>query len=214
MDGISPTYVAAGCLKGGKQGFMVVRAPETINVLDGEDPHELFIVLRTSHDGSRAIEASIMPLRHRCMNQMTLRSFSSGVPHRWSVKHTSTMNAKLKNAQESLQNLNAYGAAYQDNAHRLLDIKLTDEDAREILTVVLPNRPKREEQVSRIVRAWHTADTVGFDWTGWGMLNAVSEYFDWGRVGGSAESRFVGALQGQTTNMLNRTAGILLSRAN
>jgi phage/plasmid-like protein (TIGR03299 family) len=213
MDTVNSRYVAAGCLKGGRQGFMVVKLPEKLNVLGGDDPHELFGVLRTSHDGSRAVEFMIMPLRDRCMNQLTLNSFSAGVPHRWSIKHTSTMAAKLQEARASLENVDKYAKRFEENARRLVKIKLSEDVARSTLEAVLPNRPRRDEQVERIITSWHTAETVGFDWTGWGLVNAVSEYFDWGRTGGSPESRFVGALQGQTTNMINRVAGRILTRA-
>lgn len=212
MDGVAPHYVAAGALKKGRQPFVVVRAPETITVLDGEDTHELFLVLRTSHDGSRAVEVMAMPLRNRCMNQLSLQSFATGVPHRWSIKHTGNMHAKLKDAQDSLKKMGAYATAFEKNAHKLTTLKVTDDDATNLLEKTLPDRPKREQHIERIITTWHQSDKVGFDYTGWGLLNAVSEDFDWGRSGGTAESRFIGALQGQTHTVLNRVAGRLLSR--
>lgn len=212
MNTIEPTYVAAGALKGGKQGFMVVKAPENFSIMSDYDRHDMYFVLRTSHDGSRAIEVSVMPLRDRCMNQLTLSSFSKGIPDRWSVKHTSTMHAKLKDAQDSLTNMNQYADRFEHIANRLIDISVTDGHAEKILKLALPDRPRRDDQISTIINSWHTAETVGtdFDWTGWGLLNAVSDYFDWGRSGGTAESRFVGALQGQTRNAINKTAEALL----
>lgn len=212
MDTVNPTYVAAGALKKGRQPFMVVKAPETITVLDGEDPHELFIIMRNSHDGSRAVELTAMPLRNRCMNQLALQSFVKGVAHRWAIKHTPTMYDKLKEAQSSLAKLGAYANAFENTAHKLTKIKVDNDAATQILESVFPDRPKREQQIERIITTWHQSDKVGFDYTGWGLLNAVSEDMDWGRSGGSAESRFIGALQGQTFNSLNRVAGRLLSR--
>ena len=107
MDGVNPNFVAAGALKGGRQGFMVVEGPK-LNVMDGDDPHELFTVLRTSHDGSRAIEVAVMPLRGRCMNQLTLAGMTVGAQHRWAIRHTSSMKQKLADAQVSLQKLDRY----------------------------------------------------------------------------------------------------------
>lgn len=212
MDTVSPTYVACGALKGGRQGFMVVKAPDHFSLLAGTDPHDLYAVLRTSHDGSRAVEVSVMPLRGRCMNQLTLQSFVAGVPHRWAIKHTTTMAAKLKDAQDSLKNVGQYAQAFETTAKKLIKLKVNTTVATATLEAVLPNRPRRADQIERILTSWHEAETVGFDWTGWGLVNAVSEYFDWGRTGGSPESRFVGALQGTTTNTINRVAGRLLSR--
>ena len=212
MDAVNPVFVAAGALKGGRQGFMVVKAPDALTLMPDVDPHDLFTVLRTSHDCTRAIEVSVMPLRYRCMNQLTLQSFASAAEHRWTVKHTSTMSAKLAEAQTALEKLGKYAKQFENTAKRLMDIKVTDDKAESILKFVLPDRPKRNDQIDQIISRWHTAETVGFDFTGWGLVNAVSDYFDWGRTGGSPESRFVGALQGQTSKAINRTAGHLLSR--
>lgn len=214
MDSIDVKYVAAGVLKGGKQGFMVVQAPvELGETLTDVDPHDIYVILRTSHDGSRAVEVSVQPLRQRCMNQLSLRSFVAGVQHRWSIKHTSTMHEKLFEAKLTLANVGAYTNAYTENVDKLLHADVTDDRAVHILENVLPDRPRRGEQIEKIITSWHTAETVGFDYTGWGLVNAVSEYFDWGRSGGSAESRFVGALQGSTYKSINGVAERILALA-
>lgn len=212
MDSIDTTYVAAGTLKGGKQGFMVVQVPlEKSAVFTDIDPHDFYAIMRTSHDGSRAVEISVQPLRNRCMNQLGLRSFTQGVPHRWSIKHTTTMHEKLAEAKLTLTYVNDYVTAYETNACRLIDTQVTDVQAQVILEDVLPDRPRRGEQIEKIITSWHTAETNGFDYTGWGLVNAVSEYFDWGRSGGSPESRFIGALQGQTYKAINGVATHVLA---
>lgn len=216
MDTINSQYVAAGSLKDGRQGFMVVRAPDDmqVNVLDGGDPHEMFMVLRTSHDLTRAIEVTAMPLRGKCMNQLTLSSFSASVPHRWSVRHTSTMQAKLGEAQASIKKMGAYAQRFNELAQRLAAVKVNDEKAKYILgNVVRKEAAKRDEVIDTIIEKWHNAPTVGWSGTGWGLVNAVSEYYDWGRSGGSPASRFLGALEGQTHKAINKTAVILLRDA-
>lgn len=220
MDSISPHYVAAGTLRDRRQGFMVVRPELTLNPL-GEDPHELYVVLRTSHDSSRATEVSVMPLRQRCMNQLTLRSFSLGAPHRWSIKHTSTQAAKLAEAQSSLKRLGLYAQRYEELADKLAHKQITETKARQVLKITIPmphGRTERteiqyRERLDQIVDIWSTSETCGYAGTGWGLVNAVSEYFDWYRVGGTPESRFIGALEGQTHKRINRVAGLLLSNA-
>lgn len=209
MDTVNPTYVAAGCLKGGRQGFMVVKTPEHFNVLGGDDPHDLYMILRTSHDGSRAVEITVQPLRRRCMNQLTLASFSRGVEHRWAVKHTTTMNMKLAEANIAIQKLSKYADSYIVTVEKLASLHVTEDRANMVLEAVLPDRPRRGEQIEKIIRNWHTSPAVGFDYTGWGLVNAASEYFEWGRTGGTPESRFVGAIQGQTFKVVNSVAGKL-----
>ena len=214
MDALSPHFVAAGGLRKGRQAFMVVRAPEDIKItpFDGDD-HQLFATLRTSHDCSRAVEVQVMPLRGMCMNQLTLTSFRKEVKHRWVITHTGDVKSKLAAANVSIANLGSYAKAFTDNAQRLVEIKVTQETAEATLKRVLPDRPKRDEAIERILTGWQTKSTVGFLETGWGLVNAVSEYFEWTRVGGTSESRFLAALEGQTHRAINKTAGILLSRA-
>lgn len=213
LDEIDPRFIASGTLKGGKQGFVVVQAPETksISLLGGDDPHELFVVVRTSHDRSRAVEAMVMPLRERCMNQLGLQSFTAGVVNRWSIPHTSTMKDKLAVAQDAILKLDLYVDALKSTAERLADTSLTVETGERLIRRVLPDRPKTDEVVTRILDLWQTADTVGYAGTGWGLVNAVSDYFDHGRTGGTQESRFVGALQGVTYQMINKTAALALA---
>lgn len=216
VNGQDTRYVAAGALRGGKQGFMVVRAPDAmqINVLDGKDPHEMFMVLRTSHDLTRAIEVMAMPLRGKCMNQLTLTSFAANVPHRWSVRHTSTMKAKLEEASKSIALLGQYAARFNELAKRLVAIKVTDEKCKYVLDKVVPKTSvKRDEVVDAIIIKMHSSPTVGWDGTGWGLVNAVSDHYDWGRSGGSSASRFLAALEGQTHKAINKTAAILLKTA-
>jgi len=221
MDTINPRYVAAGTLRDRRQGFMVVKPEIQLNVLDGEDPHELFAVLRTSHDCTRAVEVSVMPLRGRCMNQLTLRSFAKGVPHRWSIKHTTTLNAKLAEAKSSLQRIGIYVKRYEQLAQRVADINISEMQARELLQISIPRPAKRTERIDQqyqdrinaMIDLWQTSPTVAYAGTGWGLVNAVSEYYDWYRSGGTPESRFLNALEGQTHKIVNKVAGLVLSAA-
>lgn len=212
MDEINPQYVAAGSLKGGKQGFMVARVPESheLNLLDG-DKHEMYMVLRTSHDLTRAVEVAMMPLRMKCMNQLTLRSFSAGVDHRWTIRHTSTMAEKLAEAKQSIMKYTQYIDAFKSLVERLAGIQISQDKARSILKQIIPDRPRTEEKINSIIALWQTGSTVGYTDNGWGFVNAVSDYYDWGRSGGSAESRFVASLQGQTHTAVNKVATRVLA---
>lgn len=219
MDTLGAPYVAAGGLRKRRQGFMVVKPDLELDVLGGEDPHELYAVLRTSHDCSRGIEVSVMPLRGRCMNQLTLRSFSKSAEYRWSIKHTTTMAAKLKEAQNSLSKLVSYKARFEAIAARLVEVDVKEEQARRLLKITIPmpsGKTERtqlqwDERIDSIVQLWQTSPTVAYAGTGWGLLNAVSEHYEWCRTGGTAESRFLNALEGETHKKINRMAGMLLS---
>lgn len=219
MDTLGAPYVAAGGLRKRRQGFMVVKPELELNVLGGEDPHELYAVLRTSHDCSRGIEVSVMPLRGRCMNQLTLRTFSKDAEYRWSIKHTTTMAKKLADAQDALSKLTSYKARFEAIVQRLADLDVSEGKARNMLKIVIP-MPKGKtdrtetqwnDKLDSIIQLWQTAPTVAYAGTGWGLVNAVSEHYEWCRVGGTNESQFLNALEGETHKKINKMTGLLLS---
>lgn len=219
MDGVNPRYVAAGALNGGRQGFMVVQLPEHAEVdvtIDGvHDPHDMYVVLRTSHDLSKAIEVAVMMLRGKCMNQLTLPSLTAGARQRWGVRHVGDPHARLEQAKTTLTGAANYKAVFERTATQLGSVKLDAPGLRRVLERVLPDRVRRVEQVDAITAAFETAETVGFTGTGWGAVNAVSEYFQWGRslATRTYQSQFTSPLDGDTAKYVNRTAQLLLARA-
>lgn len=223
MDEVGSRYVAAGALRGGRQGFIVVEAPDEaqVNILGGEDAHKMYAVVRTSHDRSRGVEVMAHPLRGMCMNMLTLSSFSKHAPIRWSIKHTSSMQGRLAEAQKSLKQLGIYARRYEDIAHKMIVKKITSADVEKVLKILIP---KPAGTSDRVIANWaiksnwiqdqtFNGPNVGYTGTAWGFVNAVSEYMDWERDGGTPESRFIGALQGQTHTMINRAAGLMLAVA-
>lgn len=219
MNTINPLFVAAGALKGGRQGFIVVQFPDHLTI-DPEpngqsDPHDLYVILRTSHDRSKALEVAIMPLRNACMNQLGLSSMTANVPQRWSIKHVGDPKAKLTHASEVLNRTERYSEIFSNTVRQLASVRVTVDDLRYVMRRVLPDRPMRADQITAIENAFTDSPYVGFNDTGWGAVNAVSDYFEHGREGGSRtqQSRFTGGLDGQTAKYVRRTAQLILNRA-
>lgn len=214
IDSVNPEVAAAGTLKKGRHAFMVVKLPDHLSLdLLGGDHHDLYVVLRTSHDGSKAVEVAIMPLRGRCMNQLPLTSLTRNAKQRWAVRHVVGAKAQLAEAQKIITGWEAYAAEFETTAKRLAAIEIGIDETQELLRVVLPDRPKREDVIAEIGELARTSPTIeGFHGTGWGAVNAVGEYFDHFRRGGSPESRFTNALSGSTSKYVNRTAQLLIRR--
>lgn len=214
MDGVGNCqYIAAGALKGGKQAFMV--AQPNLIVAPGGDPIEMFVTLRTSHDRTRAVEVQLTPLRGMCMNQLYSRSFTRGAEHRWSIPHNRSMEAKMHQAAVVLAQLGAYSDGFVAMAEALMAAKVTVDQAHRIVNAAMPEQMggrERPANVERIVNLHlHDTDTVGFNGTGWSLVNAVSDYMDHGRRAGTPESRFRSALNGQTFRMVNSTIELVLA---
>lgn len=215
MDTIKPRYVAAGSLKGGRQAFLVVEPDRPSVTVGGDDKHDIFVVLRTSHDRSRAIEVALMPLRYRCMNQLTLRSFTSDAKYRWSISHTKSAREKLHQAQQVMAQLDEYATEFQRLAERLMRSRPNEDEARKILKqYVTPWAKGQDEVIDTIIHSWReNVETVGFNDTSWGLVSAVSDYYDWGRSRGTPESRFLNAVQGITHTTLNNITRELVQLA-
>jgi phage/plasmid-like protein (TIGR03299 family) len=220
LSQLNPLISAAGTLKGGRQGFMVVQLTDLTDVqMPFKDEHKLFAVVRTSHDRSRGVECSVMPLRMRCMNQLSVRAFSAGVKNRWSITHVGNAAGKLHNAEELVQRVKDYHNDFVNTADRLYHTVIDVQDADKILHSVFKptgaEASKHEEVIAKVLDMWqHRDETVGFAGTGWGLFNAVSEYMEWERTGAgrTAQSQFLGALEGSTRKALDQTAGLILSR--
>lgn len=221
MDGINPRYVAAGPLRGGRQGFMVVQLPDRFNIdpePNGEsDPHQLYVVLRTSHDRSKAIEIAVLPLRERCMNQLALPSLTRDAPQRWSIRHVGDPHQKLKAAQNALTGTQRYAEVFQRTVRQLASVSIHVDDVSQVMRRVLPDRARRPEQIAAIEAAFRSSPHVGFPNTGWALVNAVSEYLEHGRFESNdartMQSRFTGGLDGATAKYVGRTAQLVLTRA-
>lgn len=223
MDNINPRYVAAGTMGDGRQAFMVVKLPHRDGALDllarpdhdndlEPDLHQLYVVLRSSHDLTRAIEVSVMLLRDACMNALTLKTFTRGAKQRWSVKHVGDPLAKLQAARQVLSRTDAYLEEASTFARRLASTDLDLAEATRVLKLVLPDLPRRQRAIDTIFEGWDNAATNGYAGTGWGLTNAVSEYFEHGRVNRTDESYLTSSLNGQSHRYTNRTAQLLLRR--
>jgi phage/plasmid-like protein (TIGR03299 family) len=218
LDGIHPRYVSAGTMGGGKQGFMVIQLPGaedvSVDVNGVNDPHMLYVIVRTSHDRSKALEVAVMPLRGLCMNMLGLPSLTRGAEQRWSFKHVGDVAEKLEQAQATLLKTEKYVDAFRGTVRQLASVTLDGDDVNTILKRVLPDRPMRDDAIAAITASYTDSPAVGFTGTGWGLTNAVSEYFQWGRNEGSRtdQSMFTSALSGDTRKYVGRTAQLLLTR--
>lgn len=220
MDNVNPRYVAAGAMSHGRQGFMIVQLPDhqssDVEVDGVVDPHQMYVVLKTSHDLSAGIKIAVMMLRERCMNMLTLPSFMANAPQSWSIRHVGDPHAKLEEAHNTLTNAANYQEVFARTVIQLASVAIDSDDLRQIARRVLPKRLKTiDTQVEAIVDRFESSDTVGFTGTGWGAVNAVSDYMQWGRSTAirTDQSEFTSPLEGDTAKYVNRTMQLVMTRA-
>lgn len=221
MDAINPRYVASGALSNGRQGFMVVQLPEHTRsniVVNGvDDPHDLYVVLQTSHDLSKGIHIAIMTLRHKCMNMLTIPALGgTGVQQHWSIPHVGDPHAKLREAHKTLTNAAEYQQVFERMVQQFASVDVTPDELRGIIRRAFPKRLKTiEQQADQIVDRFQHSETVGVGLNGWGAINAVSDYMQWGRSTATrtAQSEFTSPLEGDTAKYVNRVAQLIMARA-
>lgn len=213
-DPDSAVIEAVGSARSGRQVFMVVRFPGMLDdVLEG-DEHELYAVVRTGHDGTKAVQVLVMPLRGKCMNMLGLHSFGKDAPQRWSLQHVSTLQERMAEARHTLAMVDTYSDEYTMMAKRLAAVDVEEAELRTILEHALPARPKTSEVIDGILERFETSPTIDdrFRRTGWGAVNAVTEHMDWGRARMTDEGRFHSALDGTSARVRNRATALLLAR--
>lgn len=219
LDEINPRYVAAGTMSDGRQGFVIVQLPgnETFDFAPGgvSDPHQLYAMVRTSHDLSKSIEVAVITLRDKCMNQLTLPSMTKDAPQRWTVRHVGDPAAKMHEARKVLTGSVRYAEVIAARANQLASVTETKDNMRIILKRVLRSSLAKPDEMIDGILLMADRPTVGFEGTGWGWVNTISEYFQWGRdtARRTDQSIFTDSLEGDGAKYTNKVATILLSRA-
>lgn len=220
---VNVNFVAAGSLKFGKQAFMVVQVPglDKLEVAGG-DHHDMYVVVRTSHDGSRALEVNQMALRGVCMNALTLSSFGKSgyggsAKQRWSIRHTQNMRAKMEQVAALLNGTQAYAENFAETANRLAAIDLELKDAEKVILKLVEAQhgyvKDQESYVTGIMNTYQFSSRNGYVGNGWGLVNAVSEHYEHVRGGDrrTPEARWTQAFDGLTHKAVDRTAQLLLA---
>ena len=204
-------YTFCGKAKGGKQIVLVMKFPRGLLVA-GQDAHDLYALLRTAHDGTKAISIALTPLRHSCTNVMSLSLYAPEVKQRWAVPHVTNVAGKLAEARDTLKLTDRYAEEYKKAADQLAATAMTLDEFEAVLKKVLPDRPKRPETIKRMQALMTSSPNIHDEHrnTAWGALNAVTEFMDWKRDTRSPEAKFLAAVDGVNSQVRNRAASLLL----
>jgi phage/plasmid-like protein (TIGR03299 family) len=202
-------------LKGGARVGASLLLTDKISVAN-EDPIEMYVVVTTSHDGSNALKTTVVPIRMWCTNQMALIHTGKDVKQSWSVRHLSTMSAKLDIIGEELKNIANYSKWLQKTGDDLVQKALDEMALGEILLSELEflhNDEKAKKITGEIVDVFKYSDLIGDDFknTAWGGLNAVTEYFDHHKSYRNPQARYNAITNGFGARMRNSVAERLIN---
>lgn len=226
MDSLSlngeVTYETAGSLAMGKRVWMLAKT-DNFKILG--DDFEGYICLSNSHDGKGAIRVNVTPIRVVCQNTLNLALQNS--VRSWSTRHMGNIDTKRKEATNALNLHNAYMEELNKEAERLVKQKVSARDFNNIIDFVFPfpedmesvsNRQKTNIEVMRedfSARYNFAPDLSDFRGTGWGVVNAITDYVSHSeplrKTDSFNEKRFLSVVEGhklvdKVTNYLKDVA--------
>jgi len=185
----------------GIQGTDYVRVFMTMELAEfqvfGSDPYKLYLFFRTSHDGGMGLKAYVVPIRVWCTNQQQLvTEHHQGY---WTVEHTGTLERRLEEARESLEQVVEYSTEFNALAEKLVATTVSDQKVRSVLSRLVPEgRARRDDIIADLKHTYQTSETVEpYRGTAYGLLNAVTEYYDHGKKQQNGNARFESIMFGE-----------------
>jgi phage/plasmid-like protein (TIGR03299 family) len=182
-------WETAGALKGGRLvfGSMAFSRDFVLDPTGVADKVESYLLVYTSHDGSTGIAGGVTPVRVVCAN--TLNVALGNIKQTFKMRHTQTIEERMREEAELWRNANTYMDAFEAEAQTLYSTKATTKQYQKIVTAMFPQpekdvkgaQKKWETRQGLFAQAWNGAPNAGIKGTAWGVFNALTEANQWGR---------------------------------
>lgn len=202
----------AGCLRGGRKFWALARMRETIE-LPGVDTVEGYLLFATSCDGTLA--TSVIPTSIRVVCANTLHATLHGAEGGIKVPHSSEFDEKVVKSRLSIarNQWNDYVTLTQAMSRKFV----SKHEAVRFFELAIGSfaANEGEERMRPFKRALTTvhhlyagggkgSDLPSSKGTVWGLVNAISEYADYGRKTRSEDTRLSSAWFGTAARMKQR----------
>jgi phage/plasmid-like protein (TIGR03299 family) len=202
-------WIEAGLQGNGFRVFMCLRVGAGFKVL-GSDSYDLFLFLSTGHDGGRSVTASAVPFRDECLNHNDVMGENAKTT--LTAQHTNNLATRLAEAREALKLARSYERDFTRQAEKLAKVRVTEEKARALVNQAIPQRrSRREEVVVDVIAVYRTSPQVEeFRGTGYGLVNAMTEYMDHVKRQRSGNARFEAIMWGEAAKARRTLAAELV----
>lgn len=186
VDAGGGLFETGGLMRGGKWFFLSMELAGLDIVVPG-DPSALqtYLLLFTSHDGSRPASYRITTVRTVCKNTLDLafaRSVSS-----YRIRHSGNLAGKVEQARAALGIAFRHTEFVKDLTAKLSTAQVVEAQVREILNRTWPSpavvegdkEPEASRHIERALALYEASPNLdGIRGTAWGAVNAVTEYLD------------------------------------
>lgn len=217
-DKFGMTLETAGSLRDGKRIWGLAKMGEETYKVMGTDPVNAYCMLATSYDLTLSTVAQFTSIRVVCNNtlQMSMSNFTGRV----SIPHRKEFD--IAEVQEQMGLGASVWAAHQKTMETLATIKLDMSKASSVLHKVydITTETKKDDaanitHVAKIIDLFG-GKAIGSDIagaTGWGLVNATTEYLDQHRRARSTSNRFDSAWFGESFNLKQKVVDATLELA-
>lgn len=205
---------SAGVLFGGRRYFATAKLADGAMIGAG-DKVVPYALLSTSADGSLATECRWTTVRTVCNNTLTMARKDSKASHR--TTHRSVF--KPAEARAAVEAAHGEFGAFCETARRLAQIRVSSTQAQEFTAKVLSTgardieAAKKSAAFQKIMASFSGAgqgSLLGTSLnTGWGWLNAVTDYVDHEARAYSDEHRAVASQWGQGDALKNKALDLI-----
>ena len=185
-EGANVCYETVGSLFGGRVVWALIRLDEPIMIGGDHSATYPYILLSTSHDGSRACTAGPTAVRVVCWN--TLQAADMGATNLTvTIRHTGSAQDRLEDARRSLANARLNLSKWAEVAEELCEINVTDTHLKMFLEEFAPipegatpaketNALKAREVFTELYQGNNSL--TGVPGNSYGLFMAVTEYLD------------------------------------
>lgn len=207
-------YDTAGALRGGRQVWLLAKIDGTVKI--GNDDHNQYGLLVTSHDGSYSLMCCFVMVRVVCANTLSLAL--SGAKNLVKIRHTVSWQDKEAEARRVLGIGEKYFATVQEALSGLGSHLLTPDQMADFSRILLPaedetNVPTRTANIRAELNRLFERGAGNHGRTRFDAFQAVTDYADHSQVlRGAQSTRIESAILGSGAR-LKQTAYEYLTSA-
>lgn len=207
-----------GSLREGKRIWMLAKINRGTRIM-GQDEIVGYLLIATSYDGTLATTVKFTSVRVVCNNTLEFSMYnSSNLIDGGTVKIAHKSAFVEEEILETLGLIDNSWKVFEDNANKLATKKVDLETATDFFSKILgkdgftinketgkPEYSKHFEQIMTNFHHGQGATLVSAKGTAWGMVNAVTEYYDHqARTRGDVSNRLNSAWFGKGSNNKNK----------
>jgi len=187
-------FETAGSLHGGKRVWCLVRTPDHITTIGGDEVAD-YVFISTGHDGRSAVQAAPTKVRVVCQNTLSWALSDAREAQRlYSVRHVGDPTGAIHDARAIMALDVEYGKLFAKFGDKLATKKLKPTTAEALLkdprmygypdTAGKATKTRRDEIIERILGITYGKDDALSMTTGnapgsaWAFVNAVAEQQD------------------------------------